>query len=144
MQTVYEMKRLVNASYYHPLIRDRAAKITAFCDRDMKCDHTNLLDWVISNVQYIRDPTDIEAITSPLAMENGIRKGEISYGDCDDMATYLGSLLKAIGHRPRFRVMGRDKTLHHVAIICENETLDPTMELGIIPQNPGRALQVPI
>ena len=86
----------------------------------------------------------MEAITAPLEIEREIIKGNFVQGDCDDMVTYLASLLKAVGHRPRFRVMGKDKTLHHVAIICENETLDPTMGLGIIPLNPGRALQFPI
>ncbi len=144
LQTIHEMKGLVNRSYYHPLIRDRAAKLVAFCKRDMKCDHANLLNWVTSNFNYVRDPTGIEAITDPLTIERDIRNGNMVQGDCDDMVTYLASLLKAVGHRPRFRVMGRNKTLHHVAIICENETHDPTLGLGIIPRNPGRALQFPI
>ena len=138
------MRKLVNSSYYDPIIRDRASKLVAFCNADKKCDHVNLLNFVTSNFNYVRDPTDIEAITAPLAIERDLRNGQFVQGDCDDMVTYLGSLLKAIGHRPRFRVMGKDKTLHHVAIICENETLDPTMGVGIIPLNPGRVLQFPI
>lgn len=142
IQTVSIMKDLVNRSFYLPEIRDRAAQLTVGCSRYIPCEHSQLLGWVRGRVSYLRDPEGVEAIFTPMNLEERLRENSIAYGDCDDMATYLATLLKAIGHKPRFRVMGRKMTLHHVAIICEGETLDPT--LNEAPRNPGRAIQFPI
>ena len=144
-QTIYMMRNLVNQNYPHLWIRERANHIIQGCERDRHCEHIALRDWISSNVDYLEDPTDIEALHHPITFyEKRLRHNQKVWGDCDDMALYLATLLKAIGHRPQFRVVGRNKTFHHVLVICEGENLDPTMEAGNYPKNPGRAMRIPI
>ena len=144
-QTVFMMKDLVNRNFIHPLIRERAEFVTQGCERDKSCDHEALTSFVTSNLRYLPDPTGVEALHHPITFyENRLRSGQRVWGDCDDMSLYLATLLKSIGHRPQFRVVGKKKTFHHILVICEGENLDPTMGIGEYPRNPGRAMRIPI
>lgn len=144
-QTVHMMRNLVNQTYTHPWIRERAEDVTEGCERNKHCDHETLTNWVTSKVRYLEDPTGVEALHHPLTFyEKRLRQGIKVWGDCDDMAMYLATLLKSIGHKPEFRIVGRNKTFHHILVICEGENLDPTMGIGNYPRNPGRAMRVPI
>lgn len=144
-QTLYMMRDLINKNYMHHWIRERAAYITQGCQRNRRCEHQTLTNWLISNVNLLDDPIDIEALHDPISFfEKRLRQNKIVWADCDDMVLYLATLLKSIGHRPEFRVVGKNKTFHHILVICEGENLDPTMEFGNYPRNPGRAMRVPI
>lgn len=145
-QTAWMMRDLVNRTYGHPWIRERAADIIEACGRrDRKCQHAALQNWVTSRVQYVSDPRGMEALTNPVTFtERKLRSGERPFGDCDDMAIYLATLLKSIGHNPEFRIVGQKKVLHHILVVCEGDQLDPTMNLGEYPERPARAIRVPI
>lgn len=144
-QTIFMMRKLVNQNYSHPYIRERAASIVQGCDRNRHCENQALTNWVSSNIENLDDPTDIEALHHPITFyEKRLRQGQQVWGDCDDLSLYLATLLKAIGHRPEFRVVGKKKTFHHVLVICEGENLDPTMEAGNYPKHPTRSMRIPI
>lgn len=144
-QTVHMMKELVNRSYGHSWIRERAADVVEGCGRSFTCQHEALNSWIVSNVRYLKDPTNIEALHHPVTFyEKRLRNGQRVWGDCDDMALYLATLLKSIGHKPEFKVVGQDKILHHIYVQCEKAQLDPTMGVGNYPRNPQRILRVPI
>lgn len=144
-QTVWQMKALANASFVNPWIRERAALSIEGCGKNPKCHHATLQNFVTSIVNYVKDPKHVEALHHPVSFyEYRIRKGEKVWGDCDDMATYLATLLKSIGHSPAFGVVGQQNAFHHVFVICESEWLDPTMGLGRYPENPGRSIRVPV
>ena len=144
-QTVHMMKELVNRNYAHSWIRERAEEVTQGCGKDSSCEHETLNNWVSSNVRFLKDPTGIEALHHPVTFyEKRLRSNERVWGDCDDMALYLATLLKSIGHSPQFKIVGKDKILHHIYVQCEGEQLDPTMGVGRYPKNPGRSIRVPI
>lgn len=144
-QTVDMMKKFVQESMLHPWIRDRAAQVTAHCGRDLRCQCIALYGYVKGIMSYVRDPDGTEALHHPVTwVERRLRSGEPIYGDCDDASLYLASLLKAIGHRPAFRVVGQRERLHHVAVVCHNIILDTTVEPGRQYPHPQRAFRVPI
>lgn len=144
-QTVAMMRSMANEAALHPWIRDRAVQVTAHCGRDPKCQCVALYGYVKSVLPYVRDPTDAEALHHPATwVERRLRSGQPVYGDCDDASLYLAALLKAIGHRPAFKVMGQGNRLHHVTVFCHDMTLDTTQELGRQYPQPKRALLVPI
>ena len=146
-QTVYMMKELVNANFLHPWIRERAASRIGLCNREPDCEDMQLLAHVISSMQYVRDPYGVEALHDPVRfVEERLRNGFRPFGDCDDMSIYLATLLKSVGHRPRFRILSRhdDGAFHHILVFCHGKNLDPTMRLGREPKNPTRAVQIDI
>jgi hypothetical protein len=146
-QTVYMMKELVNKNFLHPWIRERAARAVSSCGKNIECQDRALLVYVNQAVQYLKDPTGVEALHDPVTFtERMLRNGKKPFGDCDDMSIYLATLLKSIGHKPRFRILSRlhDGAFHHVIVFCHDKNLDPSMTLGREPKNPTRAVQVEI
>ncbi len=144
-QTVAMMRDMARKASLHPWIRDRAAAITAHCDRDLRCQCLALYGYVKNVLRYVRDPEGTEALHDPVTwVERRLRSGRPVYGDCDDASTYLAALLLAIGHRPSFRVLGRKDRLHHVSVVCHNIFLDTTVEPGVELPQPQRALRVPV
>jgi hypothetical protein len=145
-QTVQIMKGLVNKNFLNLLIRERAASIVQNCNRKIDCEHYGLLGYVRSAIQYVRDPTGVEALHDPVTFyEARLRNLQSVFGDCDDMSTYLATLLKSIGHPPFFRILSRTgNSFHHVHVICHGKLLDPTLELGNFPRQATRAVQIKI
>ncbi len=146
-QTVSMMRDLVNKNFLNPIIRDKAARIIASCGRDVNCQDRALLTYVNQAIQYVSDPANTEALHDPVTfIEARLRNGQRPYGDCDDFSIYLATLLKAIGHHPRFRVLSKmeDGQLHHICVFCHDKTLDASMKLGNYPRNPTRAIQIDI
>jgi len=145
-QTARMMKELVNKNYLHPWIRERAAELVRGCHRNLRCEEDSLTNYVRNTIQYLRDPVDVEALHDPVTFyERRIRTDQNVFGDCDDMSIYLATLLKAIGHSPKFRIMARTgNEFHHVHVICHNNLLDSTMSLGNYPTQYSRAVQVTI
>ena len=144
-QTVAMMRDLARKAALHPWIRDRAVQVTAHCGRDAKCQCAALYGFVKNAMPYVKDPAGTEALHDPVTwVERRLRSGQSVYGDCDDASLYLAALLKAIGHRPHFRVMGQRDRLHHIAVVCHEMTLDTTVAPGRYLVQPQRALRVPI
>jgi hypothetical protein len=145
-QTVTIMRDMVNRSFLHPYIRERAANVVRGCQRRPSCEDYALSAFVKSKVQYLRDPIEVEALHEPVSFyEARLRQGKQVFGDCDDMSIYLASLLKSIGHQPFFRILARTgNEFHHVHVLCHGNSLDPTMELGKYPFEASRAIQVKI
>lgn len=132
MQTLTLMRQMVESSYLHPWIRERAAVLASPCARDRYCEHQTLTDFVRSNVSYISDPLTTEVLADPVTFFEGrLRTGRPAFGDCAQMVSYLCSLLKSIGHNPKFKVIGDRSDLSHVFVLCEDQELDPTMSSGV-------------
>jgi len=131
-QTLQHMTNMVNASFTHPWIRERARTLVAHCRREPICENRTLQGWVNGAVQYIRDPTGVESLFDPVTyIEDSIRRGIKPGGDCDDLSTYLASLLKSVGHSPYFKVVSRyGSDFHHVLVYCDGYDLDPTLSFG--------------
>lgn len=127
-QTLAKMANLTNQSCLDPAIRDQAAYATSACDRrDKSCLCYSLMSWVSRTVRYVRDPAGVELLHDPRLLARAIKDKKLVYGDCDDMSMYLGSLLKSIGLRPRYRAVGYNgRPYQHVYVLCDGLKLDPT------------------
>jgi transglutaminase-like putative cysteine protease len=55
-----------------------------------------LHNWVVRNIQYIRDIDGLETLQTP------IKTLEYRQGDCDDQSILMASLLRAVGFPARF------------------------------------------
>lgn len=128
-RTLQIMAQLARQAAVDPSIRDRAAQLISGCGRDYRCQDFALMGWVSSRMRYVNDPEHVETINHPVTWtERRIRQNGFVYGDCDDMSTYLASLLKAVGHNPTLTAIARfkDQPFHHVYIVCHGNDLDAT------------------
>lgn len=128
-QTLMLMQSLVNRAYTHEIIRAQAVAATRHCGRaDYRCQAASLLAWVRRKLHFVRDPHGVEALHDPVALAAAIRAGRMAYGDCDDFAMYLASLMKAIGLPATFRAVGfTGGPIKHVYVIGPGGMkLDPT------------------
>lgn len=88
-------------------------------------------DWVRDRVEYVRDPSGVEEVQSPIATL------QIGVGDCDDMSILAASLMRAAGHQAAYRAVALRKAgqYDHVYVAFGDRyryALDPT-----ISQTPG-------
>lgn len=65
--------------------------------------------WVQSNIEYRRDPPDVELVQTPQVTL------QLRAGDCDDQAVLVAALLQSTGHPTRFIAVGMNgNSLSHV------------------------------
>lgn len=100
-QTVAAMRAMVRSYRTDPRIRHAAASIVQLQrERDGAGEAQALLSWMQACVRYVADVHQVETLTTP------DRVLELRYGDCDDQATLLATLLESIGYPTRFVVAG--------------------------------------
>jgi len=130
--TLKIMGDLVVRACTHPIIRKQAMQAIQYCDRnDRRCQQASLMTWVQRHVMFIRDPVGIEALHDPVMIATAIEQGKQPYGDCDDFSMYLAALMRAVGLRASFRVVGfNGGKLSHVYVTGPSgEKLDATKNL---------------
>lgn len=123
------MGRLVTKASIHPLIRKQAYEAIRHCGVNERINQQAcLLSWVQRKMQFIRDPHGIEALHDPVMIATAIDQGKQPYGDCDDFSMYLASLMRSVGLRANFRVVGfNGGRLSHVYVEGpKGEKLDAT------------------
>ena len=111
-ETLYLMRSLVNRAQkdrdFIQFARDLTRDIP---EKDLRRRMLTIFHFVRDRVRYTLDPDGLELITSPQQMI------ELREGDCDDKASFLAALLKAIGVQTRFRAVGFDGAeLSHVYV----------------------------
>ena len=95
------MREFVRAYKKIPTVRDFAAKLIAHVpQKDFSGEAEAFHNWVRDHIRYMRDIRGVETVQTPAAT---IRLG---YGDCDDKATLLATLLEATGHPTCFVAVG--------------------------------------
>lgn len=107
LETVQFMRQKARELSTDPHIRSRAIAIlngAATGSHDEIAEAVAIGDYVKNKVGYVKDPTDVEHLTSPLTLLDQIDAG-LARGDCDDMSLLIATLLLAIGHRPVFRIV---------------------------------------
>jgi transglutaminase-like putative cysteine protease len=78
--------------------------------------------WVQSNIEYRRDPPDVELVQTPQVTL------QLRAGDCDDQSVLTAALLQATGHPTQFIAVGLDgQPLSHVL----TQTLIGTKWVGV-------------
>lgn len=69
-----------------------------------------IVGWVRRNLRYCRDLFGVEELTSPYRVLYNIKNGKNTHSsDCDDFATLIAALLRAVGFRTK---------LEAVAVMC--------------------------
>ena len=146
-QTLGVMRDIVNESFWHPLIREKAAQVVAVCKNNGDCEELTILGYVNSVMRYLKDPYKVEGLHHPVTwVERRLRTGQTVYGDCDDMSMYIASLLKAVGHSPKFKAISRTGLqYHHVLVVCESgRELDATLGFGLTKGSAMKSIQMDI
>lgn len=101
------MRRLVNDSLADRQVRKVAARIVAGCPpRDCRCRVGKLRAYVASVWRFLRDPKNVELLQAPRVLLDTIGENGYVRGDCDDAAILGAALVKAVGLRARFVVVG--------------------------------------
>lgn len=91
------MQGLVKTGRRDPLIRDLSANLVmGVAAKDFQTEAETLFNFVQSNIRYVQDINDVETLSpAQWVLANG-------FGDCDDFAVLLSSMLESIGHKCRF------------------------------------------
>jgi len=108
IETIQIMKRIARYRSGNSFIRALALKVLEHYQVDSQnhvLEALALGDFVKNKVIYRRDPTYIEQVQDPLKIAIDINNDGIAYGDCDDMATFLATLLLSVGFMPYFRAV---------------------------------------
>ena len=108
--TVKRMAQLARDGSHTYAIRSLATKITHHVPgKDTRGELAAIYQWVRDNIRYRYDPRGLEWIQAP------DRTVQEKAGDCDDLAILIAALVQAIGHRTRYRTVGKtDKRQSHV------------------------------
>lgn len=99
--TLKMMSELVKAGKKNPAIRQRATNLTQdLPQKDRIGEIRAIFNYVQNSIRYVRDIHNVET----LHYAEQVMSQE--YGDCDDKAILIASLLEAIGHPTRFVAVG--------------------------------------
>jgi transglutaminase superfamily protein len=128
-QTLQAMASLVRRDSQDMQLRDKALEICSHCDgHDFEDEIHSLFRYCRDGITYRRDPVQQERV------QDAKRTIYVfGTGDCDDKVVCLATLLGCLGHRSRFKVLGRkrDKYTHvYLETYCKGKwiPLDPTPE----------------
>lgn len=101
--TLKLMAQLAKQYKVDPLIRQTAARaISSAPEKDDLAEAAALQNWVRTNIRYTADVLDVETLQTP---DYTLQEG---YGDCDDQATLLATLLLAVGLPAAYCAVGVD------------------------------------
>lgn len=122
LDTVSFMKRVARERAGHPKIQKlaRAILLSEHVPSSHYATESKAIGRFVQRVmRYLRDPSGYEQLQDPLLMIDDIQKG-MAQGDCDDMSLLIATLLLAIGHDPKFRVVryrGSHGPFNHIYVV---------------------------
>lgn len=101
--TLEIMRAFVRQYRKNPELRKVAAdRIAHIPQKDFAGEANALHEFVRDHIRYMRDIHGVETVQTPAATL------KFGYGDCDDKATLLATLLQATGHPTRFVAVGQE------------------------------------
>jgi transglutaminase-like putative cysteine protease len=108
--TMRAMRSLVRDAIRDPQQKVRESAITILRGVNTFSDQARAIQqWVQSNIEYRRDPPDVELVQTPQVTL------QLRAGDCDDQAVLTAALLQATGHPAQFIAVGLNgQPLSHV------------------------------
>jgi transglutaminase-like putative cysteine protease len=112
-QTMYVMRDLVRKSINDRFIKDTAVKIIRdIPPQDELKQIEKIFNYVRDNIKYVKDIYGVEEIQTPSRMIKNIEQKK-AFGDCDDMALTLASLLHNTGFKTRFVVIATTPKMYN-------------------------------
>jgi transglutaminase-like putative cysteine protease len=130
VQTLKAMAELVRRDAQNPEVRDEALAIVAGVPgHDFRGEIDNCFHFVQHHITYRRDPVEQERVQDTLRTIK-----VFPTADCDDKCVCLASLLGSLGHKCRFKVIGKNPSHYsHVYLEVLDKKrgwlpLDPTPE----------------
>ncbi len=101
MQTLAQMRKMVNQSKVSPQIRQTATQAVFLTpEKDEFSEVNAIFTLVRDGVRYVKDVHDVETLSTPEKTLEG------RIGDCDDQTMLLAALLESVGYPTRFVVAG--------------------------------------
>lgn len=88
-----------------PVVREHAVRVlqeNCVVNNDLPNQVYAMTRHVKEKMTYVRDPAGSEYVVSPLLLIRDIRERGTAYGDCDDHALLLNTLLTSLGVQTRF------------------------------------------
>lgn len=137
--TIEIMRRLAREGSRDIRVRNAAAQIVFLQpERSDLHEVVSLFNYVRDHIRYTRDPLFYESVAVPAQVL------ALGYGDCDDKATLLSSMLESVGYLTRFVVTGYSDASRpehvYLQVLIGGQWMnaDPTEHhaLGYAPPNP--------
>lgn len=130
-RTVDAMRALANAAQMNVTVR-RLGESLAGGNDTLAQRALRLRDWLARHFIFIRDPDEIELLTTPGEQLRQIAATGSTYGDCDDAAV-LGAALAIAGALPvRYVLFGFGAPLAPFShVFVEIPTPDGTIDLDV-------------
>ena len=115
-------------------------------EKSPQAEAAALLAWVRSRYRYTLDPVEVELVRDPRYLLRQIQTQGMFYGDCDDAATLLATLLETAGYPTRFVVQGDvGDSYSHILVEVDLDGIwtaadvtNRNATLGWAPPSPGR------
>lgn len=103
LDTASEMIRIARERYSHPKVRELSKGILSLYKTKPQNFYDECIaigEWTQKMLSYLKDPLGLETIQDPVMLIDQLEKRGEAYGDCDDMALFIITLLLSIGHQP--------------------------------------------
>lgn len=88
-----------------PVVRETAVSLLSeacVANNDVRAQVATLTEFVKSKLTYVRDPSGTEYVISPVRLLGQIKEQGTAFGDCDDHALLLNTLMASVGIQCRF------------------------------------------
>lgn len=92
-QTLHWMAKFIRQGQYDHRLRELVEReiVADLFPHDYLSEYAAILNWVRSNIRYVRDPRTVEQVKTPQVVV------ETRTGDCDDLSVVIGTLVGLVG-----------------------------------------------
>lgn len=102
-QTIDVMRKAVIEDADHFVTRQLAEVVCEGLDsKDYVSEYLALYNFILQRTRYMRDPRRTELVRAPHIVSKQIMQGHRPSLDCDDLSTWLGAAVCAVGGRVEF------------------------------------------
>jgi len=119
--TIAYLTNYVKQFRKNELIRNEVENILKFVpEKNWIAEIEAIFEYVKSYVRYTRDIYKVETVKTPLRHIIDIKNNGLSFGDCDDIALLLATLLNSAGYKCRFVLLqspnNKANTFNHILV----------------------------
>lgn len=141
-ETILELLDYFRRCYMtSPFVRQATISVLGeLANNDIVSQVQAVVAWVKERLIYVRDPEGAELVHSPNRLLDTIQRRRYAYGDCDDHALLMNSMLGSIGIPTRFvgvKTKGSKKYNHVISSVNvkgEWIDIDPCSKHSVQPE----------